>query len=157
MARIEHGDEWGINMIERKALSPVISSLILSAAVIAIGGGIWSYSAGAATVIADSYVNDTMELVNEVTERFVVEHVTIDAEKDTLSVWVYNYGSQKINVDVYVKDGETVIGSTPGTVIDKGDTSEIIIDISVQVPGNQLAIQVYSRRQNNAYKTYYVS
>ncbi|MES0326302.1 MAG: hypothetical protein ABUK18_10570, partial [Candidatus Bathyarchaeia archaeon] len=74
-------------MIKRKALSPVISSLILSAAVIAIGGGLWSYSAGAATVVADNYVNDTLELVNEVTERFVVEHVTIDAEKDTLSVW----------------------------------------------------------------------
>ena len=146
-------------MIKRKALSPVISSLILSAAVIAIGGGLWSYSAGAATVIADSYVNDTLELVNEVTERFVVEHVTIDAEKDTLSVWVYNYGSQQINVDVYVKDGDTIIGqrtSKHEIVIDKGDTSEILIDITVRVPGDQVAIQVYSRSQNNAYKTYYV-
>ena len=97
-------------MIKRKALSPVISSLILSAAVIAIGGSLWSYSAGAATMVAESYVNDTLELLNEVTERFVVEHVTIDAEKNTLSVWVYNYGTQKINVDVYVKDGDTFIG-----------------------------------------------
>ena len=143
-------------MIKRKALSPVISSLILSAAVIAIGGGLWSYSAGAATVIADSYVNDTMELVNEVTERFVVEHVTIDVEKDTLSVWVYNYGSQKINVDVYVKDGDTVIGSTLGTVIDKGDTSEILIDITQRASDDEVSIIVYSRSQNNAYKTYYV-
>jgi len=119
-------------MIERKALSPVISSLILSAAVIAIGGGLWSYSAGAATVVADSYVNDTLELVNEVTERFVVEHVTIDAAKDTLSVWVYNYGSQQINVDIDVKDGDTIIGSTLGTVIDKGDTSGIPIEITVR-------------------------
>jgi len=143
-------------MIKRKALSPVISSLILSAAVIAIGGGLWSYSAGAATVIADSYVNDTMELVNEVTERFVVEHVTIDAEKDTLSVWVYNYGSQKINVDVYVKDGDTVIGSTLGTVIDKGDTSGIPIEITVRASDDEVSIKVHSRRQNNAYETYYV-
>ncbi|MFA9437848.1 MAG: hypothetical protein ACEROO_12180 [Candidatus Bathyarchaeota archaeon] len=143
-------------MIKRKALSPVISSLILSAAVIAIGGGLWSYSAGAATVIADSYVNDTLELVNEVTERFVVEHVTIDAEKDTLSVWVYNYGSQKINVDVYVKDGDTVIGSTLGTVIDKGDTSGIPIEITVRASDDEVSIKVHSRRQNNAYETYYV-
>jgi hypothetical protein len=127
-------------MIKRKALSPVISSLILSAAVIAIEGGLWSYSAGAATVIADSYVNDTMELVNEVTERFVVEHVTIDAEKDTLSVWVYNYGSQKINVDVYVKDGDTVIGSTLGTVIDKGDTSGIPIEITVRARARAIVV-----------------
>ena len=143
-------------MIERKALSPVISSLILSAAVIAIGGGLWSYSAGAATVVADSYVNDTLELVNEVTERFVVEHVTIDAEKDTLSVWVYNYGSQKINVDVYVRDGDTVIGSTLGTVIDKGDTSGIPIEITVRASDDEVSIKVHSRRQNNADETYYV-
>jgi len=143
-------------MIERKALSPVISSLILSAAVIAIGGGLWSYSAGAATVVADSYINDTLELVNEVTERFVVEHVTIDAEKDTLSVWVYNYGSQKINVDVYVRDGDTVIGSTLGTVIDKGDTSGIPIEITVRASDDEVSIKVHSRRQNNADETYYV-
>jgi len=143
-------------MIERKALSPVISSLILSAAVIAIGGGLWSYSAGAATMVADSYVNDTLELVKEVTERFVVEHVTIDAEKDTLSVWVYNYGSQQINVDIDVKDGDTIIGSTLGTVIDKGDTSEILIDITQRASDDEVSIIVYSRSQNNAYKTYYV-
>ena len=143
-------------MIKRKALSPVISSLILSAAVIAIGGSLWSYSAGAATMVAESYVNDTLELVNEVTERFVVEHVTIDAEKDTLSVWVYNYGTQKINVDVYVKDGDTFIGQTLGTVIDKGDTSEITIEITQRASDDEVSIKVHSRRQNNAYETYYV-
>ena len=143
-------------MIKRKALSPVISSLILSAAVIAIGGSLWSYSAGAATMVAESYVNDTLELVNEVTERFVVEHVTIDAEKNTLSVWVYNYGTQKIKVDVYVKDGDTFIGQTLGTVIDKGDTSEITIEITQRASDDEVSIKVHSRRQNNAYETYYV-
>ena len=56
--------------MSRKALSPVISSLILSAAVIVIGGAVWSYSVGAATSIADGYVNDTLNLSDEVTERF---------------------------------------------------------------------------------------
>ena len=143
-------------MIKRKGLSPVISSLILSAAVIAIGGGIWSYSAGAATVVAESYVSDTLELVNEVTERFAVEHVTIDAEKNTLTVWVYNYGTQTINVDVYVKDGGTFIGQTLGTVIDKGDTSEITIEITQRASDDEVSVKVHSRRQNNAYETYYV-
>ena len=143
-------------MIMRKGLSPVISSLILSAAVIAIGGGIWSYSAGAATVVAESYVSDTLELVNEVTERFAVEHVTIDAEKNTLTVWVYNYGTQKINVDVYVKDGGTFIGQTLGTVIDKGDTSGITIEITQRASDDEVSVKVHSRRQNNAYETYYV-
>ncbi len=143
-------------MRPRKALSPVIASVILSGMVLVIGGGIWSYSIGAANVIADNYVNDTLELVNEVTERFVVEHVTIDTGLDTLTVWVYNYGSQKITVDVYVKDGGTVIGSTYGTVIGKGDTSEIIVEVTQRASEDEVSIKVHSRRQNNTYETYYV-
>jgi len=143
-------------MIKRKALSPVISTLILSAAVITIGGAIWSYSAGAATLIANGYVNDTLELVNEITERFMVEHVAIDSGLDTLTVWVYNFGDQRVTVDVYVRDGDTVIGTTLGSVIDKGDTSEITIEITQRSAGDTISIKVHSRRQNDAYGTYYV-
>lgn len=142
--------------MKRKALSPVISTMILSAAVITIGGAIWAYSAGAATVIADSYVNETLELINEVTERFMVEHVKIDSQLDTLSVWVYNYGSQGIIVDVYVREGNNVIGSTMSSSIDKGDTSEVTVEVTTRSSGDQISIKVHSRRQNNAYETYYV-
>ena len=142
--------------MERKALSPVISSLILSAAVIVIGGSVWSYSVGAATLVADGYVNDTLTLANEITERFIVEHVTIDAGLDTLSVWVYNYCSQSITVDTYIKDGNTVIGSTLGSVIEKGDTSMITIEITQRSSNDEVSIKIHSRRQNNAYETYYV-
>ncbi len=142
--------------MKRKALSPVISTLILSAAVIAIGGGIWSYSAGAASSITESYIDDTFELINEVTERFVVEHVTIDAGLDTLTVWAYNYGEQRIIIDVYLRDGDTIIGTSLGTVIDKGDTSEITIEITQRSSDDQISIKLQSRRQNNAYETYYV-
>ena len=143
-------------MIKRKALSSVISTLILSATVIAIGGGIWSFSIGASTVIADNYVNDTLELVNEVTERFIVEHVTIDAGLDTLSIWVYNYGDHRVTVDVYVRDGDTVIGTTLGERVDRGFSSKIIIEIAQRSPDDQVTIKIHSRRQNNAYETYFV-
>ena len=86
-------------MIERKALSPVISSLILSAAVIAIGGGLWSFSLGASTVYSEDYINVTLEVLYDVTERFVVEHVYYDSGNDTLKITVYNYGLHKIKVN----------------------------------------------------------
>lgn len=142
--------------MNRKALSPVISSLILSAAVIVIGGAVWSYSVGAATSIADSYVNDTLNLAEEVTERFMVEHVTIDAGLDTLSVWVYNYCSQSITVDTYIRDGNIVIGSTHGSVIAKGDTSLITVEITQRSSNDEVSIKIHSRRQNTTYETYYV-
>jgi hypothetical protein len=142
--------------VSRKALSPVISSLILSAAVIVIGGAVWSYSVGAATSIADGYVNDTLNLSDEVTERFMVEHVDIDAGLDTLSVWVYNYCSQSITVDTYIKDGNIVIGSTLGSIIEKGDTSMITIEIIPRSSNDEVSIKIHSRRQNDTYETFYV-
>ena len=142
--------------MSRKALSPVISSLILSAAVIVIGGAVWSYSVGAATSIADGYVNDTLNLSDEVTERFMVEHVDIDAGLDTLSVWVYNYCSQSITVDTYIKDGNIVIGSTLGSIIEKGDTSMIAIEIIPRSSNDEVSIKIHSRRQNDTYETFYV-
>ena len=146
-------------MIERKALSPVISSLILSAAVIAIGGSIWSFSMGASTVIAEGYVEDTLELVNEVTERFIVEHVCYDSGTDTLNVTVYNYGDQQITVDAYANITTTTTSFMEtyyGKVIQKGESTRIDISVSGTVDsGDKASIKIHSRRQNNAYKVYY--
>jgi len=148
-------------VIERKALSPVISTVILSAVVLAIGGSIWSYSAGAATVIANGYVNDTLELVNEVTERFVIEHVSYDSTPNDLTVWVYNYGDQVITIDLYVTVNSVASGefedSTLETVIGKGETEEIVIELSLSVDtDDEVSLKAHSRRQNNAYETYYI-
>jgi len=148
-------------MIKRKALSPVISTLILSAAVITIGGSIWSYSISASTLIAEGYVNDTLELVNEVTERFMVEHVRYDNDADTLFITVYNYGNQKIIVDVYAgitNSTGSFMESCLGEVIQKGESKEIsvfIINHSWIHSGDKASIKIHSRRQNNAYKIYY--
>jgi hypothetical protein len=146
--------------MNRKALSPVISSLILSAAVITIGGSIWGYAMSASTMVAESYVNDTLELVNEVTERFVVEHVSYDSGTDELSVWIYNYGDQKIIVDTYANittSSTSFMDTESGTVLQKGESVEVIISVSGTVAsGDKASIKVHSRRQNNAYKVYYI-
>lgn len=145
--------------MNRKALSPVISSLILSATVIVVGGTIWGYANGASTVIAENYVNDTLELVNEVTERFIVEHVSYDSGTDELSVWVYNYGDQKIIVDTNANittSSTSFMDTESGTVLQKGESVEVIISVSGTVAsGDKASIKIHSRRQNNAYKIYY--
>lgn len=146
-------------MIERKALSPVISTLILSAAVIAIGGSIWSYSMGASTAVSEGYVNDTLELLNEVTERFIVEHVCYDSGTDTLNITVYNYGEQQITVDAYANittSTTSFMNAYYGKVIQKGESVRIDINLSeTVVSDDKTSIKIQSRRQNNAYKLYY--
>lgn len=147
-------------MRERKGISPVIATLILSACVLAIGGMIWSYSVSATSVIASNYINETLEVVNEVTERFIVEHVQFISTNDTISIWIYNYGEQSITVDTYLyvdTNSSSFMDQYYGKEVQKSDSEKIMIQLSESVStGDLVSIQLHSRRQNDAYKKYYI-
>ena len=148
----------GLMLGIRRALSPVIATIIISAAVMAIGGGLWAYAQGASTVIANDYINGTLSLVDEITERFVVEWVSNSVNGETLTIWVYNYGAVDITVDVYVDVDDGNYGATFDTEIVAGSYASIEVSF-VGDPletGDEVSIKVYSWRQNSAYQTYYV-
>ncbi len=151
---------WGKNT--SKGLSPVIATIILSAVVISVGGAIWSFAQGASTVIANNYVNDTLTLMNEVIERFAVEHVSNSSDGEFLHVWVYNYGDVDIIVDVYANatDGATyTFSSSLDNTISSGEVEKTIVSYegAPLACGDSIVIKVHSRRQNNAYYKYNVS
>jgi flagellin-like protein len=150
-------DEFKWPVRSRRGLTPVIATIILSAVVITVGGAIWSYSQSATTVIANDYVNDTMSLLNEVIERFTIEHVCNDSDGSTLYVWLYNYGDIDVVIDLYA-NATTKYNSTLGTTIISGEISAIEVDFSGNhlSSNDEVAIKAHSRRQNNAYYTYYV-
>ena len=149
-----------LNIKNRNGLSPVIATVILSAVVLVIGGMIWSYSVSASSLIASSYVNETLEVVYEVTERFIVEHVKYYSANNTISVWIYNYGEQSITVDTYLfveTDSTSFIDQYYGTMIQKSDSKKAMILLSESVStGDIVSIQIHSRRQNDAYKKYFI-
>ena len=156
--------EVGRRTHSSSGVSPVIATIILSAAVITIGASVWNYSQGAATVIANDYVNGTLSLLNEVTERFTIEHASNNSNGNVLYVWVYNYGDVNIVVDVYVNASHVVnatyISYTFSTNITNSVVSEglVKIEISQSNPltlGDTVSIKVHSRRQNNVYYKYY--
>lgn len=138
-------------------VSPVIATIILSAAVITIGAAVWNYSQGAATVIANDYVNGTLSLLNEVIERFKIEHVCNNSDRSLLYVWIYNYGEVDIVIDLYANSTDEY-GSTFETAISSGDLAKITVSFAGNPleSGDEVAIKTHSRRQNNAYYKYYV-
>lgn len=141
----------------RRGLSPVIATVILAGVVLTIGGAVWSYSIGAATVTANSYVNDTLSMLHEMQERFDVEHAVYNFENDTLRLWIYNYGEVDVTVDVYTTiDGEDSESSKDHEII-AGECKKVQLDFSAAPIAAQetVAIKIYSRRQNVAYYTYY--
>ncbi len=93
-------------MSSRRALSPVIASVILSGMVLVIGAGVWSYSYGAASVMANDYSDMTLEMVHTIAERFCIEKVHYDSTTEDIHVWVYNYG--KISFNQLYKAGKPV-------------------------------------------------
>ena len=138
-------------------MSPVISTIILAAAVVSIGGGVWYYARGAASVISKGYIDDTFELVNDVAERYTVEYISNNTDCTVLHIWIYNYGDVNVTADVYVSTNDTVYTSDLDnpTYIESGGNVCVNITVAVQT-GEMLTVKVHSRRQNNAYATYLV-
>jgi len=144
---------------QRRALSPVIATVILAGVVLAIGGAIWSYSLGAAGIIADYYIDDVLDVMNTVTERFMVEHVNISASGDELTVWVYNYGGNPISVNVTATlESDEYTVTVYNYLIERDDYRQIDLDFTSNLlqQGDEIAITVASRRWNNVYCTHYV-
>jgi hypothetical protein len=137
----------------RYALSSVVSSIILSATVLVVGGAVWSYAKGASSVIATQYHTESMDLVKQVQERFMVEHVTNTLT--SLTVYVYNYGDVDVEVDIYAINGSMSYHTdfnNPLSVQSKS-SAYATIDMPCDL-GDIISVKIYSRRQNIVYYTY---
>ena len=133
----------------RRALSSVISSVILSAAVLAVGGMVWNYSNGASSVIAAQYHDDSMDLINQLKERIMLEHVTNNSTH--LTVQVYNYGEVDVLIDIYANTYTSDL-ENPITVYSKSSANTTITMTCSS--GDSIGITVYTRRQNIVHYSY---
>ncbi len=144
---------------DRKALSPVVASIILCAAVLMIGLSAWSYTYSVSAFLQTSYYEDVKKQIDAVSERFGVEHIAYDNSSNILYVWVYNYGEVNIEVDVYVMgEAQGKNFSETATPIPHEETLEIIVPLQSEnlAAGDELVVEVVSRRGNFVYKTYAV-
>ncbi|RJS76948.1 hypothetical protein CW712_00285 [Candidatus Bathyarchaeota archaeon] len=141
----------------RKGLAPVVATIILCGVVLTIGISVWSLTYSISSGLELDYYESVKRQIDKVSERFTVEHVAYDNDTNTLRVWVYNYGTVDINVDVYVFFGSSINGSnTNGTSISSGNYVEIPVSVGELNVGSELVIEVISRRQNTVYATYVV-
>ena len=143
-------------MRKRRGFSPVIATVVLAAVVLAIGGSVWYYAIGASTVVANSYVNETLEGLYEVTERFIIEHIYYDSVNSEMQVWVYNYGKMKITVDVLIKAVNIEIGSKYSIDIEAKSIKEIHVPDCSATSYSFVSVRLYSARGNIVDASYYV-
>jgi len=148
---------------DRKAVSPVVASIILCSAVLVIGISISSFTYSVSTNLQISYYDEIKKDIDTISERFTVEHIAYDEDAKKLHVWVFNYGntteySVDIEVKVSVWGNGTLLGESDGfQVIPSGKIVEITTEsLGSLSAGSELVVKVNSRRQNVAYQTYVV-
>jgi len=138
----------------KRGLSPVVSSVILTAAVLVIGVSVWTFATGSSGVIQESYCDEVIESAEKVQERFCVENVGLDQASNTVTIWVLNYGPIDLTLDrVRVTGGSNMSYHTIGVEIPVGAFVRIDVtpsEVSL-IDGLSLSIEVISRRGNKAY------
>ena len=130
-----------------RAVSPVISAIIISAVVMAVGGAVWAYSQGAMTITAENYAEAIINTTDTISERFIIEHVK-NSETE-LSVWIFNYGDVDIEVKITNPENENDWEKVVSGELKK-------IDIAYTISGTEVGINVKSRRDNDAYYRFVV-
>lgn len=136
---------------ERRAIDSVISALILSAVVLAVGGAIWAFSQGAMTISAEDYAESVIETTDTISERFIVEHVAYVGSD--LKVWIFNYG--KVGIGVKIQVG-SVNHPQDWIEIAAGGFAEVTPLSYTAESGDELVIRAFTERGNSAYYRYLV-
>jgi len=77
----------------RRAISPVISNLILIAAVISVGFVVLGWTYSSSNSYASQYGGSVLSNVNQLEERLGFEYIFYNSTKKSLSVYVINYGN----------------------------------------------------------------
>ena len=136
-------------------MSPIISSVLLSAVVLVIGASVWSVTHSASSVLQNNYYEGVMESVENIKERFYIENIGyINSSEPKLKIWIYNYGEMDIVIEfIRLKGAGKISTQLVGIPLPVGEI--IGIDVSSSefslTSGLSVSIEVKSLRGNKAY------
>ena len=146
----------GISISGRRAFSPVLSAIIISTVVLAVGGAVWAYSQGAMTITAEDYVEAVINMTDTISERFIIEHVGYVSGESDLYVWVFNYGDVDIEFKVQIGALTYPVDPDDWTDLASEDMKRVRLLNFSPVSEVELNIKAYSKRGNNAYYRFIV-
>ena len=136
-----------------RAVSAVLSAVILSATVIVIGGAVWAFSNNSSSLMASNYFEEVNERVDKARERFMVENIE-PLNETCLRVWIFNYGDISINATTYVYRNGDVIGQITDQFLLGGEMKEYQIPVQTLYTGDELVVKVKSVRETTENESY---
>jgi hypothetical protein len=136
-----------------RAVSNVISAVILCATVIVIGGAVWAFANNSSSLMADNYFEEVNEKVDKARERFMVENIE-PMNNSCLRAWVYNYGDISINITTGVYRNGSNIGQITDQFINCGEIKQLDITVQTLYKGDELVVTVKSVRETTENESY---
>lgn len=136
-----------------RAVSNVISAIILCATVVVIGGAVWAFANNSSSLMASNYFDEVNEKVDKTRERFMVENIE-PMTNSCLRVWVYNYGDISINVSTYVFRNSSNIGQITSQFINGGEIKQLDITVQTLSTGDELVVKLISVRETTENESY---
>ena len=139
--------------------SSIITTLLLTSVVIAIGIVLLSFFAGTNTIRENDYFDQTVESVQSIRERFCVESISV-VPSDTVKVVTLNYGSEAINITKIVVTVDSSSTTFPNPTypnltwqIGAGGRSQWTSPQTLSFGTHStIAIEITSSRGNKAYE-----
>jgi hypothetical protein len=122
--------------------------------VLVIGAGVWGVASGASSIIQNNYYEEVMESVEKIKERFVIENLGVDSTLTELRIWVFNYGSIDLTIDlIRVTGGNNISSNSDSIPVAAGEL--ILIDLEPTgislSRGLSVTVELRSSRGNKVY------
>ncbi len=140
----------------RRGDSSIITTLLLTSVVIAIGIVLMSFFSGTNTIRQNDYFDQTLESVHNIQERFCVENIGVTPSNSSVRIWIYNYGNRNITVD-RVRITMDLHKDTMRTYSDLGwaMAGGVMSSRSFSFPGlgvnSIISVEITSSRENKVY------
>jgi flagellin-like protein len=145
---------------KKKAVSPLISSIILIGIVIVVGGAAWTYANTAVGARLDAQGSEVANDVNSVKEKFAIVGVKVERGvfpsplQDNVTIWIYNNGGVDTTIsEIWISnsnsfgsavDSSQYLPSTPwrGVGLSPGELKQIAFRVPDTSDWDEVHIKV---------------
>lgn len=136
----------------RRAVSPIIATIILVAVAVSVGVGLWSYATSATGVAIQGQAEQAALNINQLNEKFVIFNFNVTGS--SITIWFYNNGNFNTTiVSVSVRPGESGTPLTPCTgplplSLPKGQVATLTLTSCSFIAGQTYFVQAVAQFGN---------
>jgi len=144
----------------KQAISPVISTVILTGAVLAISFVVLSWAQYRSSAYQDQFSEAVDRNIAKLKERLAYEFIFYDQNSKKLSVYIINYGTINMTIrTVYVSNATWFVvfsnvnlkflNGTSTSVLNSGDEGFFVLSLNGLIEGKTYSVRIISGRGSN--------